>query len=198
MQDFKQKVDLLVEQMKLNHNSKVISSLLNRPEMKSMFRIPPVNDNLFSPYSKLSSNLKLVRGPKGKRTFSTIIKTSSPSVKRLKGYLGYNRFTEICLMTDVLLDNQKLNSSALENLLRLKIDSQLEENKIYNGLFMIYNTDIYGKAERYTLSKAIKLGIGVDYKAISERLIIRLNQLHENYQGDLGSGSAKLMLLDKI
>jgi len=198
MQDFKQKVDLLVEQMKLNHNSKVISSLLNRPEMKSMFRIPPVNDNLFSPYSKLSSNLKLVRGPKGQRTFSTIIKTSSPSVKRLKGYLGYNRFTEICLMTDVLLDNQKLNSSALENLLRLKIDSQLEENKIYNGLFMIYNTDIYGKAERYTLSKAIKLGIGVDYKAISERLIIRLNQLHENYQGDLGSGSAKLMLLDKI
>lgn len=198
MQNFKQKVDLLVEQMKLNDNSKFISSLLNRPEMKSMFIIPPVNDNLFSPYSKLSSNLKLVRGPKGQRTFSTLIQTSSPSVKRLKGYLGYNRFTEICLMTDVLLDNPKLNSSALENLLRLKIDNQLEENKIYNGLFMIYNTDIYGKAERYTLSKAIKLGIGVDYKAISERLIIRLNQLHANYQGDLGSGSAKLILLDKI
>jgi DNA-directed RNA polymerase len=75
MQSFQQQVDLLVEQMKLNNNSKVISSLLNRPEMKSMFRIPPVNDNLFSPYSKLSSNLKLVRGPKGQRTFSTIIKT---------------------------------------------------------------------------------------------------------------------------
>ena len=29
-------------------------------------------------------------------------------------------------------------------------------------------------------------------------MIIRLNQLHENYQGDLGSGSAKLILLDKI
>jgi len=165
MQSFQQQVDLLVEQMKLNNNSKVISSLLNRPEMKSMFIIPPVNDNLFSPYSKLSSNLKLVRGPKGQRTFSTLIQTSSPSVKRLKGYLGYNRFTEICLMTDVLLDNQKLNSSALENLLRLKIDNQLEENKIYNSLFMIYNTDIYGKAERYTVTKAIKLGIGVDYKS---------------------------------
>lgn len=100
-------------------------------------------------------------------------------------------------MTDVLLDNQKLNSAALENLLRLKIDHQLEENKIYNGLFMIYNTDIYGKAERYTLIN-IKLGIGVDSKAISERFILRLNKLHENYQGDLGSGSAKLMWLDKI
>src|ERR1700733_4997739 len=149
MQDFKLKVDLLVEQMKLNNNSKVISSLLNRPEMKSMFRIPPVNDNLFSPYSKLSSNLKLVRGPKGKSTFSTIIKTSSPSSRKSKGFLGYNRFTEICLMTDVLLDNNRLDRKALENHLRLKIDHQLEENKIYNGLFMIYNTDEYENPVKY-------------------------------------------------
>ena len=63
---------------------------------------------------------------------------------------------------------------------------------------MIYNTDPDGNSEKYTLSKAIKLGIGVDYNVIAERLIIRLNQLHENYNGELGSGSARLLLLLKF
>ena len=200
LQNFKQKIDLLVKVVR-NNNSKIISNLLDRQEMKSMFIIPQVNDiagllklnsnlSISSPHGLnnqvsrgkgnnlingtgfrniTSSNFKLVTGPKGQRTFSTIIKT-----EKEKGNIKLNTI----LSTGVINPLDKFDiTKDVDN-----IDTQL--NDILNKL-----TDLTKLLVAYNIvlkNNVIETTIKILTKAIID--ILNQTKLDEFTGGEIIKG----------